>query len=61
MWYKAQQDKATAALATGSDSVPDDSISRPPGERSKNGWNLQTVIGLDADGDLYNAILVCLF
>ncbi|KIO17047.1 hypothetical protein M407DRAFT_33304 [Tulasnella calospora MUT 4182] len=37
--------------------APDDSIPRPPGERGKNGWNMQTMLRPEHDGDAYNALL----
>lgn len=44
--------------AGSSSSVPDGSVPRPPGERGKNGWNMQTALKLAHDGDTYNAVLV---
>lgn len=58
MWVKQQQDR-TALPGESSLAVPDNSVPRPPGERGKNGWNMQTALQLEDDGDTYNAILVC--
>ncbi|KAG8938570.1 hypothetical protein FRC04_008246 [Tulasnella sp. 424] len=43
--------------AGSSSSVPDGSVPRPPGERGKNRWNMQTALKLAHDGDTYNAVL----
>ncbi|KAG8991599.1 hypothetical protein FRB90_001284 [Tulasnella sp. 427] len=53
MWAKQQMEKTNLPQ----DEVSDGSIPRPPGERGKNGWNMQTALQLEADGDTYNAIL----
>ncbi|KIO25443.1 hypothetical protein M407DRAFT_25241 [Tulasnella calospora MUT 4182] len=52
MWVKEYSKKAKV------DSQPGDSlILRPPGEKGKNGWNLQDAMGLKEDDALYNEIL----
>ncbi|KAG8900428.1 hypothetical protein FRC00_012971 [Tulasnella sp. 408] len=56
MWSKQQQDQ-NALPGEGGSSAPEGSIPRPPGERGKNGWNLQTALQLEADGDKYNLVL----
>ncbi|KIO18458.1 hypothetical protein M407DRAFT_225582 [Tulasnella calospora MUT 4182] len=56
MWAKQQQEQ-NALPNEGGPSVPEGSIPRPPGERGKNGWNMQTALQLEADGDTYNLIL----
>lgn len=40
------------------DDEDDEPIPRPPGERGKNGWNMQEALRLENDGHMYNAILV---
>ncbi|KAG9030894.1 hypothetical protein FS837_003159 [Tulasnella sp. UAMH 9824] len=57
MWSKQQQDQ-NALPGEGGSSAPDGSIPRPPGERGKNGWNMQTALQLQADGDMYNLVLI---
>ncbi|KAG8959045.1 hypothetical protein FRC00_002029, partial [Tulasnella sp. 408] len=56
MWSKQQQDQ-NALPGEGGSSLPEGSIPRPPGERGKNGWNLQTALQLEGDGDMYNLVL----
>ncbi|KIO24256.1 hypothetical protein M407DRAFT_213183 [Tulasnella calospora MUT 4182] len=56
MWAKQQRDQ-TSLTSEGGPSTLDGSIPRPPGERGKNGWNMQTALQLEADGDTYNLIL----
>ncbi|KAG9018792.1 hypothetical protein FRB90_009640 [Tulasnella sp. 427] len=53
LWAKQQGEKTALAQ----DQPSDGSIPRPPGERGKNGWNMQTALQLETDGDMYNAIL----
>ncbi|KAG8902418.1 hypothetical protein FRC00_008569 [Tulasnella sp. 408] len=53
MWVKEYSKKAKSGTAP-----PDSLIPRPPGEKGKNGWNLQDAMGLKDDDPLYNEILV---
>ncbi|KIO17586.1 hypothetical protein M407DRAFT_12282 [Tulasnella calospora MUT 4182] len=53
LWVKEYSKKAKV------DSQFDTLIPRPPGEKGKNGWNLQDAMGLGEDDALYNEILVC--
>lgn len=55
MWVKEYSKKAKSGTAP-----PDSLIPRPPGEKGKNGWNLQDAMGLKDDDPLYNEILVCI-
>ncbi|KIO28558.1 hypothetical protein M407DRAFT_22296 [Tulasnella calospora MUT 4182] len=62
IWLKEQQTRNAPPVPSGESSsssplAPDDSIARPPGERGKNGWNMQTMLLLEHDGDAYNALL----
>ncbi|KAG9043166.1 hypothetical protein FS837_009936 [Tulasnella sp. UAMH 9824] len=52
MWVKEYSKKAKSGTAP-----PDSLIPRPPGEKGKNGWNLQDAMGLKDDDPLYNEIL----
>ncbi|KAG8921033.1 hypothetical protein FRC01_000473 [Tulasnella sp. 417] len=51
-WVRDHSEKQ----ATGSEDA-EDPIPRPPGERGKNGWNMQDALQLEDDGDTYNEIL----
>lgn len=53
MWVKEYSKKAKSGTAP-----PESLIPRPPGEKGKNGWNLQEAMGLEDDDALYIEILV---
>ncbi|KIO32950.1 hypothetical protein M407DRAFT_18107 [Tulasnella calospora MUT 4182] len=48
---------ATATAAAAAAAAPAALIPRPPGEKGKNGWNLQEVMSLKDDDGLYAEIL----
>lgn len=56
LWVKEYSKKSKADAPGPSSSL----IARPPGEKGKNGWNLQEALGLKDDDKLYGEILVCL-
>lgn len=57
--YKALWEREQAVMqAQNNDSPEDDElIPRPPGEKGKNGWNMQEALRLKDNGDMYNNIL----
>ncbi|KAG8888489.1 hypothetical protein FRC00_000066 [Tulasnella sp. 408] len=60
MKYKVWWEREQAAMQAQNNDIPEDDklIPRPPGEKGKNGWNLQEALRLKHDGDAYNEILV---
>ncbi|KAG8909169.1 hypothetical protein FRC01_007097, partial [Tulasnella sp. 417] len=58
--YKALWEREQAAIQAQNNDSPenDELIPRPPGEKGKNGWNLQEALRLKDDGYTYNEILV---
>ncbi|KAG9048871.1 hypothetical protein FS837_011780 [Tulasnella sp. UAMH 9824] len=59
MKYKVWWEREQAAMQVQNNDIPaeDELIPRPPGEKGKNGWNLQEALRLKHDGDAYNEIL----
>ncbi|KAG8930579.1 hypothetical protein FRC01_002577 [Tulasnella sp. 417] len=53
LWLKDHEKKSQTNIPGQSGSL----IPRPPGEKGKNGWNLQDAIGLKDDNSLYSDIL----